>query len=74
MKKNKGTKKQILYQENYKADVQFNKEVLPVLKHANSIQPVRMDLKAVGVIQIGDTKFEFQDLRLYFPHEESEIE
>ena len=64
----------VLYRETYKANTKFRNDVLPVLKHADGMQPIRMDLKSSGLIEINGKKLEFQDVRLYFTHEETDGE
>ena len=65
-------REKLIYRETYKKGAyEVRKDCLPVTKHTNLYQPRRMVIQAAGVVEIAGEQFEFQDVRLYFPHESS---
>jgi hypothetical protein len=55
-----------MYRETYKKGTTIRADRLPETRHTNGMQPVEARLLAAGVVQRGDTKLEYQDIRLYF--------
>lgn len=67
-------REKLIYRETYKKGAyDVRKECLPITKHTNLYQPRRMVINAAGVVEIDGVKFEFQDVRLYFPHDSAPI-
>jgi hypothetical protein len=57
-----------LLRETYRKGTQVNKDQLPTTRHTLVYQPREMHLLAAGVVQRGDERLEYHDVRLYFPH------